>query len=228
MAKNYFDRYVWLIELINRHGYIKYEDISRAWAFSPLNSAGSASIQQSELPPRTFYNHIEAIFDTFHIEIKCNRDKGYYIANSEDLGADGVRSWLLQSLSVNNMLNETKDMRERILFEKIPSSQKWLPVIVNAMRDGGRKLGKILVKFCASETTCLICHVSSLSKSLRHKHPPTTILLSSFDIFLLDQLVKQFLNCSDADACDFSHFCQSQGRQGLHGIQDLRVVWSAE
>lgn len=24
MAKNYFDRYVWLIELINRHGYIKY------------------------------------------------------------------------------------------------------------------------------------------------------------------------------------------------------------
>lgn len=136
MAKNYFDRYVWLIELINRHGYIKYEDISRAWAFSPLNSAGSASIQQSELPPRTFYNHIEAIFDTFHIEIKCNRDKGYYIANSEDLDADGVRNWLLQSLSVNNMLNETKDMRDRILFEKIPSSQKWLPVIVNAMRDG--------------------------------------------------------------------------------------------
>ena len=63
-------------------------------------------------------------------------DKGYYIANSEDLDADGVRSWLLQSLSVNNMLNETKDLRERILFEKIPSSQKWLPVIVNAMRDG--------------------------------------------------------------------------------------------
>ena len=34
-------------------------------------------------------------------------------------------------------------------------------------RDGGRKLGKILVKFCASETTCLICHVSSLSRDCR-------------------------------------------------------------
>lgn len=87
MAKNYFDRYVWLIELINRHGYIKYEDISRAWAFSPLNSAGSASIQQSELPPRTFYNHIEAIFDTFHIEIKCNRDKGII--------SPTARTWML-------------------------------------------------------------------------------------------------------------------------------------
>ena len=37
---------------------------------------------------------------------------------------------------MNNLLNETKDMRDRILFEKIPSSQKWLPVIVNAMRYG--------------------------------------------------------------------------------------------
>ena len=37
---------------------------------------------------------------------------------------------------MNNLLNESSDMRDRILFEKIPSSQKWLPVIVNAMRDG--------------------------------------------------------------------------------------------
>ena len=136
MAKNYFERYIWLIDLIRSHEYIKYEDISRAWAFSRLNSGGSASIQQSELPQRTFFNHIDAIFDTFGIEIKCNRDKGYYIANSDDLEADGIRRWLLESLSMNNLLNETKDMRERILFEKIPSSQKWLSVIVNAMRDG--------------------------------------------------------------------------------------------
>ncbi len=136
MAKNYFERYIWLIDLIYQHGYIKYEDISRAWAFSHLNSGGSASIQQSELPQRTFFNHIDAIFDTFGIEIKCNRDKGYYIANTDDLEADGIRKWLLESLSLNNLLNETKDMRDRIIYEKIPSSQKWLPVIVNAMRDG--------------------------------------------------------------------------------------------
>ena len=136
MAKNYFARYIWLIDLINRHGYIKYEDISRAWAFSRLNSGSSASMQQSELPQRTFFNHIDAIYETFGIEIKCSRDKGYYIANSDDLEAGGIRRWLLESLSMSNLLNEAKDMRDRILFEKIPSSQKWLPVIVNAMRDG--------------------------------------------------------------------------------------------
>ena len=135
MAKNYLKRYVWLIDLISRHEYIKYEDISRAWAFSRLNSGPSASMQQSELPQRTFFNHIDAIYDTFGIEIKCNRDKGYYIANSEDLEGDGLRRWLLDCLSMNNLLNESRDMQDSILFEKIPSGQKWLTTIVGAMRD---------------------------------------------------------------------------------------------
>ena len=131
MAKNYFDRYVWLIDVINRHGHIAFKDISYLWSRSPLNTVG-----ENYLPERTFHNHREAILDTFGIEIKCNRSLGYYIANSDDLEADGIRQWLLESLSMNNLLNETKDMRDRILFEKIPSSHKWLPVIVNAMRDG--------------------------------------------------------------------------------------------
>ena len=70
------------------------------------------------------------------IEIKCDRSLGYYIANSEDLEGDGIRQWLLESLSMSNLLKESADMRDRILFERIPSSRRWLPVIVNAMRDG--------------------------------------------------------------------------------------------
>ena len=131
MAKNYFDRYIWLIDVIKRHGHISFKDISYLWSRSPQNI-----LKENYLPERTFHNHREAIFDTFGIEIKCDRSLGYYIANSDDLEADGIRQWLLESLSMNSFLNETKDMRDRILFEKIPSSQKWLPVIVNAMRDG--------------------------------------------------------------------------------------------
>ena len=130
MAKNYFNRYVWLIDTINRHGHISREEIGRLWKGSSLNDTGE------ELYERTFHNHREAILDTFGIEIKCDRSLGYYIANSDDLEGNGIRQWLLESLSMNNLLNESSDMRDRILFEKIPSSQKWLPVIVNAMRDG--------------------------------------------------------------------------------------------
>ena len=130
MAKNYFNRYVWLIDTINRHGHISRKELSDLWENSPLNETGE------ELYERTFHNHREAILDTFGIEIKCDRSLGYYIANSDDLEGDGVRQWLLESLSLNNLMNESSDMQDRILFEKIPSAQKWLSVIVNAMRDG--------------------------------------------------------------------------------------------
>ena len=130
MAKNYFDRYIWLIDTINRHGHISFKEISYLWAHSPINKLG-----ENYLPERTFHNHREAILDTFGIEIKCDRSLGYYIANSEDMEEDGIRRWLLESLSMNNLLNESRDMRDRILFEEIPSCQRWLTAIVNAMRD---------------------------------------------------------------------------------------------
>ena len=130
MAKDYFDRYIWLIDTINRHGHISFKEISYLWAHSPINKLG-----ENYLPERTFHNHREAILDTFGIEIKCDRSLGYYIANSEDMEEDGIRRWLLESLSMNNLLNESRDMRDRILFEEIPSSQRWLTAIVNAMRD---------------------------------------------------------------------------------------------
>ncbi len=130
MAKNYFDRYIWLIDTINRHGHISFKEISYLWAHSPINKLG-----ENYLPERTFHNHREAILDTFGIEIKCDRSLGYYIANSEDMEEDGIRQWLLESLSMNNLLNESRDMRDRIIFEEIPSSQRWLTAIINAMRD---------------------------------------------------------------------------------------------
>ena len=130
MAKNYFDRYVWLLNVINDYGPISFKEISRRWAVSQVNTYG-----ESYLPERTFHNHRVAIQETFGIEIKCDRSQGYYIANRSELQGDGFREWLISSLSLNNLLNECRDMRDCILFEEIPSSQKWLTTIVSAMRD---------------------------------------------------------------------------------------------
>ena len=129
MAKNYFDRYVWLISTIARHEYIRFSDINDAWTRSSINE------KHENLSQRTFFNHIDAILMVFGIEIKCDRSRGYYIANNEYIESDGMRQWLLESLSLNNLLNEAKDMKGRVLFEKIPSSRNWLSVIVDAMRD---------------------------------------------------------------------------------------------
>lgn len=130
MAKNYFDRYIWLIDTIKLHGHIQFSEISDMWEDCALNDR-----RGEPLSNRTFFNHLEAIYSTFGIEIKCNRSRGYYIANSDDLESDGIRHWVLESLSMNNVLNESRDMRDRILFEKTPSSQHWLTILIKAIKD---------------------------------------------------------------------------------------------
>ena len=77
MARNYFNRYIWLIDLIQRSGHISFEDIDRSWQRSSLNPNGE------RLSERTFFNHKDAIFDTFGIEIKCDRSLGYYSVLSQ-------------------------------------------------------------------------------------------------------------------------------------------------
>ena len=48
MAKNYFNRYAWLIDTIQQHGYLTFSDISDLWQRSAINEDGAP------LPERTF------------------------------------------------------------------------------------------------------------------------------------------------------------------------------
>lgn len=130
MAKDYFNRYVWLIDLIMRYGHISFQDISKHWERSSLNDKGEP------LAERTFHNHRDAILQTFGIEINNDRTLGYYILNKEDLEGDGIRKWLFDSISMYNLLNRSTNLRNKILFERVPSSQPWLEVIVNAIAEG--------------------------------------------------------------------------------------------
>ena len=130
MAKNYFNRYVWLIDTIHRNGHISFQDISRQWERSAINDDGAP------LAERTFHNHRKAIEESFGIEILCDRTLGYYIANPDELDGEGMREWLLESISLNNVLSEAGSIRERILFERVPSVQRWLMPLVMAMKDG--------------------------------------------------------------------------------------------
>ena len=130
MAKDYFNRYVWLIDLIMRYRHISFQDISKHWERSSLNDKGEP------LAERTFHNHRDAILQTFGIEINNDRTLGYYILNKEDLEGDGIRKWLFDSISMYNLLNRSTNLRNKILFERVPSSQPWLEVIVNAIAEG--------------------------------------------------------------------------------------------
>ncbi|HBN05961.1 MAG TPA: WYL domain-containing protein, partial [Bacteroidales bacterium] len=64
----------------------------------------------------------------FDVDIACDRKDGnkYFIEYEEDLNKEKVRNWLLNSLSVNNIINESHRLKDRILFENIPSGQMFL------------------------------------------------------------------------------------------------------
>ena len=144
MARNYFNRYIWLIDVLQRSGHITFEEIDRLWQKSCLNE------YRENYPERTFFNHLKAIYNTFGIEIKCDRSLGYYIANNEDVESDALKNWMLQSLSLNSVINEGSDMRDRIICEDIPSSQKWLSDVMAGMRDG-KKLNMTYQSFQSLE-----------------------------------------------------------------------------
>jgi predicted DNA-binding transcriptional regulator YafY len=92
------------------------------------------------LATRTFANHIYAIADIFGIDIVCNRrDNTYYIENAEDMNGRGIRNWMLNALSLNSLLSEGASLRDRIFFDEVPSKDKFLAIVIQAIRDG-RKL----------------------------------------------------------------------------------------
>ena len=126
-----FNRYVWLVDTIYRAGRISFEEINERWLHSSLNDTGE------ELPIKTFHNHKNAIQQMFDIDIACDRRGGYvyYIEHAEDMEQGGVRTWLLNTFAVNHLINESHHLKRRILFEEIPSGQRFLTTIIEAMRD---------------------------------------------------------------------------------------------
>lgn len=126
-----FNRYVWLVETIQRAGKITFEEINDKWTRSRLNNSGD------DMPLRTFHNHRYAIEDMFDINIECDKRGGYvyFIENEDDMRRGGMRSWMLNAFSVGNLLSESTEMKERILFEKIPSGHQYLTPFLESIRE---------------------------------------------------------------------------------------------
>lgn len=127
-----FKRYIWLVDLIYRNDGITRDEINRQWSYSSLNND-----KESEIPERTFHRHKEAIKELFDLDIVCDRhgDKSYHIANRDNIKKDGVKGWLLNTFAVNNIIADSKDLMDRIVLEPVPSGQKYLTPILEAMRD---------------------------------------------------------------------------------------------
>ena len=128
MAKNLLGKYVWLVETIYKAGSITLEEINQKWLDDDMDVV--------PIPLRTFHKWRIAAEDTFGLNIECERKCGYnyYIGNAREVESDGLRSWLLSTISVSNLLLDSKKLKDRIVLEDIPSGLEYLPMIINAMK----------------------------------------------------------------------------------------------
>jgi len=128
---NLLNKYVWLVETIYKAKRITFEEINKKW----LNNDLSEGV---ELPLRTFHKWRIATEEMFGLVIECERKGGYhyFIANAEELNNGGIRNWLLNTISVSNLLIDNQHMKARILLENIPSGQEYLADIIGAMKKG--------------------------------------------------------------------------------------------
>ena len=131
MGKKNFKKYIWMLDTIYRSGGISKKELISRWKRSPLNDTGKTIAQ------RTFREDIKAIEEIFDVCIGCNASNGYkyFIEDSAELSKGIVKNWLLTSFSINNMMAESKQLNNRILYERIPCGTEYLTTIVQAMKD---------------------------------------------------------------------------------------------
>lgn len=123
-------QYIWLIDIISRSGGITLQELNERWIKTEL----SEGVAMTRL---TFNRYRTAIEEIFGINIECQR-KGYqyFIENDDILKSNSLIHWMIDSLSVGNMLMDSLSMKDRILLENIPSGKMHLQPIINAMKQG--------------------------------------------------------------------------------------------
>ena len=129
--KDYLRRHIWILsELYQNPQGLTYKEFAERWEQSSQN------IQGTSLPKRTFVDCLRAIEETFNIDISSDARNGYRyrIVQRDWLENDRVKDSLLSAFAVNGLLQDSRGLRERVVYEDIPSGNEYLLVVLKAMK----------------------------------------------------------------------------------------------
>lgn len=124
-----FQQYIWLVNTIHRVGKISLEELNDKWVETDMSEG-------LPMARSTFNRHKDAIEDMFGLYIECDKRDGfkYYIGNAEVLEEETIQNWMLSTMSVNNVLAESRAVADRILLESVPSDGENLHKFIEAMK----------------------------------------------------------------------------------------------
>ena len=131
MVSELIDKYIWLVQTFIDAG-------ERGLSLPEIADRWTARYGGEDYPRRSFNNHREAVAEVFGIEIACNRSTNRYYIDAGESAVDKRQSvdWLVNTFTVNNLLTLSKErLSGRVSVEDIPSGQKWLVSVMQAMLD---------------------------------------------------------------------------------------------
>lgn len=125
------EKHIWLIETIRRAGRISLEELSQKWRDNEELSRGK------DLQRCTFNRWRIQIAMQYGVDIECEKFGSYlyYIANPEELEESELKKWMLDSVSVSNIIAGNKGLSNRIVVDEIPSGRDFLAPILAAMKE---------------------------------------------------------------------------------------------
>ena len=123
--------------------------------------------EQGAFSRRSFYRHRKEISNIFGIDIECysnGMEHRYRIADSE--GNDYFRRWLMDSISVNRAVMNSKDMARYIGLEN--SYTGYLSVLLQAMKDNSM-IRFDYMPYWSEELRHLFCFEPHALKMFEHR-----------------------------------------------------------
>ena len=103
-----FNCYIWLLNTIAR-GPISRAAIDEKWAHSSVNE-----YKQDYLPESNFHRWKSTVEMLFDVHIKCNAYNEYYIEEASDLRGTDLRLRLLNLMSMDSLLKDSKPIIEAL------------------------------------------------------------------------------------------------------------------
>ena len=128
MGKDQIGRYIWIIDTLSRYKRLSREELNRYWRKSQFSNG-------QDLPERTFYHYRRSIEEIFNINLNCDSTGRYYIDEEGSALTRSLTNCLLETATVNSVIQGTDFPADRVEIEDVPSAREFLPLVVEAIRD---------------------------------------------------------------------------------------------
>lgn len=181
-----FRQFCWLINTLLQAKKMSLEQIQERWIDDNLN-------ERKPLSRTTFYRLRQAIEDMFGIIIECdtNDNYQYFISNPEVLKDKSTQNWMLQTLTVNNVLTDSLSIKDRLVLEEIPEGMEYLQIIIKAIKDS-HQLSMTHQSFYAPEAKTMLIepYCLKLFRQRWYLLGKTTPDYNELRIFALDRILE--------------------------------------